>query len=148
MTICTEEFWKPGPWSMRPFTDTGHSIPKVGILAVSCPWYWPDWPTAAPLHELAINTSALWLLHKQVITRSPSTSSSGRLTGALYERMSGMVHIPRYIKVEVTGCIGILAATFDCRLRPRHTEVCQERGLPPTLTALRIQESCPLMNGE
>ena len=35
--------------------------------------------------------------------------------------MSGMVQIPRYINVEVTGCIG-MTATFGCHLRPRHTE--------------------------
>lgn len=37
-----------------------------------------------------------------------------------------MVHIPRYIRVEVTGCIG-MAATFGCHLRPRHTETSTER---------------------
>lgn len=36
-----------------------------------------------------------------------------------------MVHIPRYINVEVTGCIG-MAATFGFHLLPRHTEISTE----------------------
>lgn len=47
---------------------------------------------------------------------SPSTSSSGRLTGVPYERMSGMVQIPRYIKVEVTGCMGMSARGPDLHI--------------------------------
>lgn len=37
-----------------------------------------------------------------------------------------MVQIPRYINVEVTGCIGI-TATFGCHPRPRHKEMSTKR---------------------
>ncbi|KAA8592549.1 hypothetical protein FQN60_018004 [Etheostoma spectabile] len=58
--------------------------------------------------------------------------------------MSGMVQIPRYINVEVTGCIG-MTATFGCHLRPRHTEMSTEM-IPTSPHGHRgNREASPLM---
>lgn len=54
--------------------------------------------------------------------------------------MSGMVQIPRYISVEVTGCIG-MAATSGYHLRPRHTEMSTERILTSPLSHRRKSKS-------
>lgn len=51
-----------------------------------------------------------------------------------------MVQIPRYISVEVTGCIG-MAATSGYHLRPRHTEMSTERILTSPLSHRRKSKS-------
>lgn len=61
--------------------------------------------------------------------------------------MSGMVQMPRYINVEVTGRIG-MAATFGGHLRPRHTEMSTERCPTSPHGHRGNEEASPWMRGE
>lgn len=46
---------------------------------------------------------------RETLTHSPSTSSSGRMTGLRKERTSGIVHSPLYMNLVVTARTGISA---------------------------------------
>ncbi len=89
---------------------------------------------SANLFICIYNTTEYGLQTTPGPSNSPSTSSSGRLTGAWYDRISGMVQIPRYIKVEVTGCIGIFAIYVDQHvcIYPHVRFTVQTATFPPT----------------